>query len=131
MTTTTTSDEQRLGHLLQIGMAAADLERMTEFYRDQLRLPFLFAAPGMSFFDCGGVRLMLSRPERGHESLHGSILYFRVADIAAAHRELQARGVRFAGEPHVVHRQPGMELWMAFFRDPEDNLHALASEVRG
>lgn len=128
--TTNPAVDVRLGSLLQIGVAVADLEAMTAFYRDALRLPFLFAAPGMSFFDCGGVRLMLSLPEKGSEQRHGSILYFRVDDIAATHAALLARGVRFEGAPHVVHRAPGMELWMAFFSDPEGNLMALSSEVR-
>ena len=125
-----TSGAAGLGPIGQIGVSVRDLEGMTEFYRDRLRLPFLFAAPGMSFFDCGGVRLMLSLPEPGHEDRHASILYFRVDDIAAAHAALLARGVAFTREPHVVHRAPGMELWIGFFGDPEDNLLAVMSEVR-
>jgi methylmalonyl-CoA/ethylmalonyl-CoA epimerase len=125
-----TPGEGRLGPIGQIGVSVRDLERMTAFYRDELRVPFLFAAPGMSFFDCGGVRLMLSLPERGHEDRHASILYFRVDDIAAAHAALAARGVTFVSPPHVVHRAPGMELWIGFFNDPEDNLLAVMSEVR-
>lgn len=126
---TESRDGGRLGPLGQIGVTVADLETMTAFYRDALGLPFLFAAPGMSFFDCAGVRLMLSRPEGGHEHRHGSILYFRVGDIAAAHAELTARGVAFTAAPHVVHRAPGMELWIGFFADPEGNLLAVMSEV--
>ena len=120
-----------LSRIGQIGVAVRDLTAMTAFYRDVLGLPFLFAAPGMSFFDCAGVRLMLSLPEEGGKgSEHGSILYFAVADIAAAHRVLADRGAPFLGEPHVVHRAPGMELWMAFLRDPEGNLMAVMSEVK-
>jgi len=29
----------------------------------------------------------------------------------------------------VVHRDPSYDLWMAFFRDPDDNVLALMSEV--
>lgn len=119
----------RLGAIGQIGVSVADLDGMTAFYRDALGLPLLFTAPGMSFFDCGGVRLMLSLPEGGHEHRHGSILYFRVADIGAAHAALAARGVVFASAPHVVHRAPGMELWIGSFADPEGNLLAVMSEV--
>ena len=114
----------------QLGVAVKDLETMTAFYRDKVGLPFLFAAPGMSFFDLGGVRLMLSLPEKGSEDRHGSILYLDVADIAAAHAALVERGVAFEGKPHVVHRYPGGELWMAFFADPEANLLALMSDVK-
>lgn len=127
-----TRDEVSLSRIGQIGVAVRDLDAMTAYYRDVLRLPFLFAAPGMSFFDCGGVRLMLSLPEESGKGAqhHGSILYFDAPDIAAAHRELEDRGATFIGAPHVVHRAPGMELWMAFFADPEGNLLALMSEVR-
>ena len=118
---------RRLG---QLGVAVKDLETMTAFYRETLGLTFLFAAPGMSFFDLGGVRLMLSLPEKGVEDAHGSILYLDVADIVAAHAALLARGVAFEGQPHVVHRYPGGELWMAFFHDPEGNALVLMSDVK-
>src|SRR5262245_43421894 len=113
----------------QLGVAVQDLETMTAFYRDTLGLRFLFAAPGMSFFDLGGVRLMLSLPEKGVEDAHGSILYLDVADIAAAHTALLQGGVAFDGKPHVVHRTPTYELWMAFFHDPEGNALVLMSEA--
>jgi catechol 2,3-dioxygenase-like lactoylglutathione lyase family enzyme len=58
-----------------------------------------------------------------------SPLYFRVRNIAAAHEALAARGVEFVGAPHVVHRDASMELWMAFFRDPDGNLLALMEEL--
>jgi methylmalonyl-CoA/ethylmalonyl-CoA epimerase len=127
--TATGAPAVRLGPLGQIGVSVRDLEAMTAFYRDKLGVPFLFAVPGMSFFDLGGVRLMLSLPERGHEDRHGSILYLKVPDIGAAHAALLARGVVFERPPHVVHRAPTHELWIAFFHDPEGNLQALMSEV--
>jgi methylmalonyl-CoA/ethylmalonyl-CoA epimerase len=37
--------------------------------------------------------------------------------------------VRFEDEPHLIARLPQHDLWMTFFRDSEDNLHALMSEV--
>jgi methylmalonyl-CoA/ethylmalonyl-CoA epimerase len=124
------SDAIALSTIGQIAVAVRDLPAMRAFYREVLRLPFLFDAPGMAFFDCGGVRLMLALPEAGKDAVErGSVLYFTVPDIAAAHAALAARGVAFVGVPHVVHRAPGLELWMAFFRDPEANLLALMSEV--
>jgi methylmalonyl-CoA/ethylmalonyl-CoA epimerase len=89
----------------------------------------LFAAPPLAFFDCGGVRLMLTVPESAEHDHPVSILYFRVADIAAAHAELTSRGTRFEGVPHPVARLPGHELWLAFFGDGEGNTLALMSEV--
>jgi len=114
----------------QIAINAHDIQRATAFYRDKLGLRLLFTAGKLAFFDCGGVRLMLDvaeKPEFDHPS---SILYFRVSDINAAHRQLLANDVRFEDEPHVIARMPDHHLWMTFFRDSEDNLLALMSEVR-
>ena len=125
-------DESRSGlaEIGQVSVPVGDLERATTFYRDTLGVPFLFAAPGMAFFDCAGVRLLLTLPEEPEEAHRSSILYFRVGDIRQAHRRLAERGVTFEGGPHVVHRTESYELWMAFFRDSEDNVHALMSEAR-
>lgn len=119
---------ERIG---QIAITVHDTERATAFYRDVLGLQHLFSAPpSIAFFDCGGIRLMLAPPEEKAPSA-ASVLYFPVADIAAAHAQIQERGAAFEGAPHVVHRAPGFELWMAFFRDSEGNLMALMEERRG
>ena len=112
----------------QIGVAVRDLDGMTAFYRDTLGLRFLFAAPGMSFFDLGGIRLMLSLPSPGAEDSHGSILYLRVSDIGAAFERMRALGVAFEGQPHVVHRTAEHELWLVGFRDLERNVLELMEE---
>jgi len=114
----------------QIAINAHDIQRATAFYRDKLGLRLLFTAGKLAFFDCGGVRLMLDvaeKPEFDHPS---SILYFRVPDIKAAHNQLLGNQVRFEDEPHVIARMPDHDLWMTFFRDSEENLLALMSEVR-
>lgn len=119
-----------LGPIGQIAMNARDIERATAFYRDTLQIPLLFRAGHLSFFDCGGIRLMLSPPERPEFDHPGSVLYFKVADIQSSYQELSGRGVTFEGAPHVIARMPDHELWMAFFRDSEGNLLALMSERR-
>lgn len=121
----------RLGLLGQIAMNVADTGRSVEFYRDTLGIPFLFEFPKLAFFDCGGVRLMLSAAPEQAGKQHASILYFRVEEIRAAHRTLAARGVKFVDEPHLVARLPDHELWMTFFEDPDGNLLALMTEWRG
>ncbi len=113
----------------QISVNAKDIERATAFYRDVLGVPHLFNAGTMSFFDCGGIRLMLGvaeSPEYAHPS---SILYFKVPDIQACHEELAGQGVEFVHEPRLVHKAEDHDLWMGFFRDSEDNVLALMSEV--
>ena len=115
----------------QIAINAHDVERACAFYQDKLGLKFLFkAGPGLAFFDCGGVRLMLTRPEKPEFDHPSSVLYFAVANIQAAYRALKESGVHFEDEPHVVARMPDHDLWMAFFRDTEGNLLGLMSEVR-
>lgn len=112
----------------QIAIRVLDLDRAVAFYRDRLGLPLLFRFPGLAFFQCGPTRLMLSRPEQAEFDHPGSILYFKVPDITATHATLAGRGVGFRSEPHVVHRDPTYELWLADFRDSEGNTFALMCE---
>jgi methylmalonyl-CoA/ethylmalonyl-CoA epimerase len=115
----------------QIQIRTHDLERAADFYEKVLGLKLLFKAPpGLAFFDCNGVRLMLDRPEKPEFDHAASILYFAVPDIQAAHAGLKEKDVRFEDEPHMIARMPDHELWMTFFRDTEENLLALMSEVR-
>jgi methylmalonyl-CoA/ethylmalonyl-CoA epimerase len=115
----------------QIAIAVADLDRAVAWYADVLGLPLLFRAPpGLAFFDCGGVRLMLSRPEPPGTELRTSVLYYQVADIHAAHAGLRSRGATLVDEPHVIARLPDHDLWMSFCHDSEGNLLGLMSEVR-
>ena len=118
-----------LSRIGQIAINAHDVDRATAFYRDVLGLRHLFRAGQLSFFDCGGVRLMLDRPERPEFDHPGSILYFLVEDIQAAFQRLKAAGTKFEDEPHFLARMPDHDLWMTFFRDTEGNLLALMSEV--
>jgi methylmalonyl-CoA/ethylmalonyl-CoA epimerase len=115
----------------QIAINAHDVERAATFYQDVLGLKLLFkAGPGLAFFDCGGVRLMLTLPEKPEFDHPSSILYFAVPDIQAAHARIKENGVHFEDEPHVVAKMPDHDLWMVFFRDSEGNLMGLMSEVR-
>ncbi len=117
-----------LSRIGQIAINVHDVERATAFYRDLLGMKHLFSAPGMAFFDCGEVRLLLGAPEKPEDDHPSSILYFTVPNVSEAHEALATRGVPFEGEPHVVHRTANYELWMSFFRDSEGNLLALMSE---
>lgn len=115
----------------QIAYAVENVERSTRFLRDVVGLRFLFSAPpGLSFFDLGGVRLMIGRPQGAGIVGANSVLYLRTEDINATHQELVSRGVRFDREPMALARMPDHELWMAFFRDPDGNLLALMEERR-
>ena len=125
----TTSSQLGLSQIGQISIPVHDLERAVAFYRDALGMRYLFAAPNLAFFDCGGVRLMLSVPEKGELDHPSSIIYFKVDDIQAAYRTFSERGVHFDDAPHIIADMETYDLWMAFFRDSENNLLSIMSEV--
>ena len=124
-----TANGVRLDRIKQILINVHDLDRATAFYRDMLGVKFLFAAPpGLAFFDCGGVRLMLGRADRPELDHPSSILYFQVEDIEGVHDRLAQEGVPFLTPPHLVHRAADHDMWLADFRDSEGNVLALLSE---
>jgi methylmalonyl-CoA/ethylmalonyl-CoA epimerase len=119
-----------LSRIHQLSVRTHDVDRAVSFYRDRLGLPFLFAAPPrMAFFDCNGVRLMLSTPDPAFDH-PGSILYFGVDDIHQMYSTLRSRGVAFRTEPHKIATLTDREVWLADFEDSEGNTLALMSEPR-
>ena len=113
----------------QIAVPVRDLERAVSFYREQLGIRPLFSVPNLAFFDCGGIRLMLSVPETAELDHPSSILYFSVDNIDDAYRILSERGVAFDEAPHIIAEMNSYDLWMAFFRDSEHNLLGIMAEV--
>ena len=119
-----------LAQIGQIAIAMKDLPRAVAFYRDVLGLPFLLESPPkLAFFDCAGVRLMLSEPEKPEFDHPASIIYYRVMNMQETVAVLKSRGAVFESEPHLIAKMPNHDLWMAFLRDPERNLIGLMSEV--
>jgi methylmalonyl-CoA/ethylmalonyl-CoA epimerase len=115
----------------QVAVNVKDTARARAFYRDVLGLRHLFdAGPDLAFFQCGGVRLMLLPPSERQFDHPGSIIYYKVSDLAATHAAIAARGAAFEQPPHLVATMPDHELWMAFLRDSEGNLLALMEEKR-
>ena len=118
--------ESRIG---QIAIVCTDVARARDFYRDALGITHLFdAGPTLSFFQSGTTRLMLSTAEG--EPTGTSVLYFFVPDIVATKTELVGKGVKFIDEPHMIAKMPDHELWLAAFRDSENNMLALMEERR-
>jgi len=113
----------------QISINVHDPDRAVAFYRDILGLALLFRAGNLAFFDCGGIRLMLSPPEKPEFDHPSSILYFKVEDIQQAYAELRARNVTTEGVPNLVAKMPDHDLWLAEFRDSEGNVMCLMAEV--
>ena len=123
------SSSASLSRIGQIAITVKDLARATAFYRDVLGIPMLYEFPGLAFFDAGGVRLMLSKAEDPRFDHPASILYYKVADIGAAHAALEAHSVRVEEKPHLIAPMPDHDLWIASYIDSEDNHFALMSEV--
>ena len=121
--------EISLGKIGQISVTAHDLERATAFYKNKLGMKHLFSVPPkMAFFDCDGIRLMLGIPERPDLDHPSSILYFKVDDIDATYETLNGRGVYFETKPMLIAPMQTYDLWLAEFRDSENNVLALMCE---
>ncbi len=127
------SDELSLNGLHQVALTTKDIHRSSEFYRDTLGLRqiAIFDPPGLAFFDVDGVRLSVQQNADMEPS--NSVIYFRVSDIDSAVEILKNKSVALEKEPEMIFRdeqgqfgQAGEEEWMAFFRDPDGNLLALA-----
>lgn len=86
----------------QIYIPVKELDRAVQFYRETLEVPFLFQAGKLAFFDCGGVRLMLSPPENEDFATSSPILYLSVESIDDAYVQLKNVGVSFIDQPHLV-----------------------------
>ncbi len=120
----------RINAIGQIHISVNDVPRAVAFYRDVLGMKLLFEVAGqpMAFFDCGGVRLYLRKPENP-EFRSSPLIYYRVESIREAYATLRQRGVDFAREPHVVHRTEDSELWLVGFKDPDGNNACLMCEL--
>jgi methylmalonyl-CoA/ethylmalonyl-CoA epimerase len=114
----------------QIGVPVKDLDRAVHFYKEKLGLPLLFDTATMAFFECNGLRLLLTLPEKEEFSHLSSVIYFQVHNIKEAYENLISKEVSFIDEPHIVAKMGQTETWMTFFKDSEDNTHALMSEVQ-
>lgn len=126
----TMTEQVALDRIGQIAVRATDIGRAVRFYKDTLGMRFLFEVPNLAFFDCGGVRLMMSGAESPEFDHPGSVIYYKVADIAASYEALKKKGVQFLDEPHLIAKLEDHDLWMVFFRDSEGNTLALMCEMR-
>jgi methylmalonyl-CoA/ethylmalonyl-CoA epimerase len=119
-----------LNQLGQIAIAVSNTDAAEAFYGGVLGLRKLYRYGDLCFFDCAGVRLMLSPPENGAtvEAGQGAI-YFRVPDLLLATAELSARGANIVSQPHLTAPMPDHDLWMAFCRDPDGHLVGLMMEA--
>jgi catechol 2,3-dioxygenase-like lactoylglutathione lyase family enzyme len=111
-----------------------DLDRARRFYEQQLGLAAGSAKPDGKFvYRCGGTEIALF-PRPGGTKAEHTALSFKVDDIRASIRELEARGVRFAD-----YDLPGLKTLehvcvlgaekAAWFQDPEGNILCLHENI--
>lgn len=129
MTVSAKQSCEGLSKIGQIAINIKDSARATEFYRDKLGMKLLFCAGPLSFFDCEGVRIMLTPPSDAEFDHPSSLIYFKVADIQAQYAAMKEAGVKFRDKPHIVAPMPTYDLWMTHFYDTEGNSLVLMSEV--
>jgi predicted enzyme related to lactoylglutathione lyase len=126
-----TSPSPTLSEIGQIALVVSDVGKATTFYREVLGLKFLFSAgPNLTFLAAGSVRLMLTKPEGHVEAGKNSILYFKADDLSATHAAILSRGAKNEHHPRLIAKMPDHDLWMAFVRDPDENIVGIMSEVR-
>ncbi|WP_042478502.1 VOC family protein [Bacillus ndiopicus] len=113
----------------QIGVPVQNITRAVNFYKGLLGLPLLYNTDSMAFFECDGLRLMLTLPEKEEFAHPSSVIYFQVDSIQATYEHLMNENVTFIDKPHVVAKMGSVETWMVFFKDTEGNTHALMSEL--
>ncbi|HEX9219844.1 MAG TPA: VOC family protein [Gemmatimonadaceae bacterium] len=121
-----------LDRIKQIAIPVNSVEEAKSFYRDTLGLRHLFdAPPALSFFDCGGVRLMLAGPEAQGEDgdQQHPVLFYDVSDIKKAHETIKSCGATSLEEPHIIARMNGREIWIAAVSDGQGNTVSLMSDV--
>ena len=120
-----------LDRIKQIAIPVNSVEEAKSFYRDTLGLRHLFdAPPALSFFDCGGVRLMLAGPAaqgKDGDQQH-PVLFYDVSDIKKAHETIKSSGATSLEEPHIIARMNGREIWIAAVSDGQGNTVSLMSD---
>jgi methylmalonyl-CoA/ethylmalonyl-CoA epimerase len=121
-----------LSRIKQIALPVTDIEKAKQFYKDVLGMQHLFdAPPALSFFDCGGVRLMLCGPAaqgKDGDRQH-AVLYYDVSDIKTTYASIKAAGAPSHSEPHIITRMNGRDVWIAELGDGHGNHVSLISEV--
>jgi methylmalonyl-CoA/ethylmalonyl-CoA epimerase len=127
-----TDGKVSLSKIKQIALPVRDITEAARFYRDTLGMRHLFdAPPALSFFDCGGVQLMLAGPDaqgKDGEEQH-AVLFYDVSDIKSVHGKIKSSGAKSLEEPHVIARMNGREIWISSFSDGQGNVVSLMSDV--
>jgi methylmalonyl-CoA/ethylmalonyl-CoA epimerase len=121
-----------LSRIKQIAIPVNSVDEAKAFYRDTLGLRHLFdAPPALSFFDCGGVQLMLAGPDaqgKDGDQQH-AVLFYDVSDIKKTHAQIKSSGAKSLEEPRIITRMNGREIWISSVSDGQGNVVGLMSDV--
>ena len=124
------SDETEIQGIGQIAIAVSDIKKAVEFYKNKLGLTLLFEVPsGMAFFECGGIRLMVTEQNGDLKDHKTSVIYYHVSNIKQTAKSMIERGVSFTKDPHMAVQMADHELWIGFLRDQDENLIGIMEEV--
>jgi predicted enzyme related to lactoylglutathione lyase len=127
-----TGSAASVSRIKQVAIPVHDLDAAKRFYRDVLGLQHLFdAPPALSFFNCGGIQLMLAGPAAqgaDGDSQH-PVLFYDVSDIKSAYTRMTGAGAASLNEPHVIARMNGREIWIAELDDGQGNVVGLMGET--
>src|SRR5256714_10604535 len=122
----------RLASIKEIAIPVNDVDQAKGFYKDVLGMTDLFdAPPALSFFDCGGVRLMLSGPAaqgKDGDKQH-AVLFYDVSDIKTSYAAIKAAGAPSLAEPPVIAHMNGRGVWVAGLGDGDGKAVRLISGV--
>lgn len=119
------SARPKLKGLAQVALAAENPAELAAFYRDILGLEQVLETNGMTFFEAGGVRLMIG-PSPSNVAMPGdTILYFEPEDFNASEDDLESRGVDFAAPAQLLQQEADRELVLRPFKDPAGHVIAL------
>lgn len=124
-------------HLLgthHVGIQTPNFEALEDFYTRTLGFPVTLRwdDAGIIFVDAGSTKIELIRKERvagepGPHALNEGVginhLALHVADVDAAVRELEGRGIQFLRQPSDF-----QTVRIAFFTDPDGNVLELVEE---
>ena len=121
-----------LSKIRQIALPVRDTTEAKRFYGDTLGMRHLFdAPPALSFFDCGGVQLMLAGPEgqgKDGDQQH-AVVFYDVSDIKTTHARIKSSGAKSLEEPRVIARMSGREIWVSAISDGQGNVVSLMSDT--
>ena len=127
-----TDSKTALSKIRQIAIPVREITAAKRFYQDTLGMRHLFdAPPGLSFFDCGGVQLMLAGPEgqgKDGDQQH-AVLFYDVSDIKSTHARIKSSGAESLEEPRVIARMNGREIWISSVSDGQGNVVGLMSDT--